>query len=697
MKHLKLLLILFPFLLINCKTSSQKSGNHLINESSPYLLQHAHNPVDWYPWSDEALEKAKKDDKLLIISIGYSSCHWCHVMEKECFSDTAVANVMNKYFVSIKVDREERPDIDDIYMTACQLTNESCGWPLNVIALPDGKPIWVGTYFPKDQWITILKKFESLRKENPGELEKNANQITEYIKEMHKGDNVIGNIVSTAELEKYASAIASKTDPEYGGRLGGRMKFPSTETYDFLLQSNYYYKDDKALKASLLTLDNMIYGGIYDHLEGGFARYTTDNKWRIPHFEKMLYDQAGIINLLANAYKITGNQVYKDRIDQSIHFIDTKMSDKDGGFFASFDADSEGEEGKYYAWTSAEIDKIITDPVLNKTAKAYYNISEGGNWEKGKNVLYANRDVEKTAKSLKIDVKTLNEQLHKINESLLTVRTKRVPPTRDDKILTSWNGYMCEAYINAYTATGNKTYLDRAIKNLNFITSKVMQKDGSIFRNIKNGKASINGFLDDYAFTIQALISMYEVSFDENWINTAKNMTDYVIKNFFDPNTQTFYYTDNNSTKLLSRKIETLDSNLPASTCIMAKSLYSLGDLLYNEEYKTKAKNVLSRVSTEISRSNSPDYYASWLKFANLVQHTPFEIAITGDNYASLKSDMQKKYLPDALYLGGKTEGNLELLKGKVVPGSNYIYVCKEKVCKLPQKTAEDAIKAMGR
>ncbi len=680
---------------LSCKTSSNKSGNHLINESSPYLLQHAHNPVDWYPWSDEALEKAKKEDKLLIISIGYSSCHWCHVMEKECFSDTSVAKVMNDMFVSIKVDREERPDIDDLYMTACQLTNEGCGWPLNVIALPDGKPIWVGTYFPKGQWIAVLKKFNELKKENPGELEKNASQISDYIKEMHQGDNVIGNIVSVGELANLTTQITGRIDPMYGGKIASSQKFPSTEIFDFLMQGQYYYKNESALKASILTIDNIIYGGIYDHLEGGFSRYTVDNKWRIPHFEKMLYDQAGIISLLSNAFKITGNPVYKDRIDQTLQFVNEKMSDKEGGFFASFDADSEGEEGKYYVWKEKQIDQLITNPDLNKIAKKYYNILPKGNWEKEKNVLYVDKDISKTAKELKLDVKELSLQISQINSILKSARSKRIAPTRDDKILTSWNAYMCKAYIDAFTATGNQKYFERANLNLTFLTTKLLQKDGSIFRNYKNGKATINGFLDDYAFTIQALVSMYQVTFDEKWLKTARLMSDYVIKHFFDANTQTFYYSDDSNSKLISRKIETLDNNMPASTSVMAQSLFNLGDLIYNEDYKTKAKNSLARVCSELNKTSSPEFYASWLKLANLIQKTPYEIAITGDNFQNFKTEMQKHYIPDAIYLGGKTEGTLELLKGKVQPGNTLIFVCKEKVCKLPQRSVDNALKSI--
>ena len=700
LNKLHLFLIVAGTLLLSCKTGGQdahnnKTGNHLINESSPYLLQHAHNPVDWYPWNDEALQKAQKEDKLIIISIGYSSCHWCHVMEKECFSDTAVARVMNDHFVSIKVDREERPDVDDIYMTACQLTNESCGWPLNAIALPDGKPIWVGTYFPKDQWIRILEKFQSLKTENPGELQKNAAQITDYIKEMHKGEHVIGNIIPKSDIQNILQTITNKTDKVYGGRMGDSQKFPRTESYDFLLQSAYYYNNNPAKDAALITLDNIIYGGIYDHVEGGFARYTVENKWRIPHFEKMLYDQAGIVSLLANAYKITGNETYKSRITETLQFTDTKLSDKEGGFYSSFDADSEGEEGKYYVWTEAEIDALIKDPALNKTAKVYYNISTKGNWEKGQNVLYADRNVNKTAAVLKTNISQLEEQLKKVNTILRTARDKRTAPHRDDKILTSWNAAMCKAYLDAYTATGDRTYLDRARKNLDFLTTKVMQKDGKLFRNYKGGKATINGFLDDYAFTIQALIEMYQATFEEKWLQQAKLITDYTIKHFYDATRLTFYYTDDSDSKLLSRKIETSDNELPASTAVMATSLYSLGDLLYNDDYSTKAKNALARASTEINKTSSPESYASWLKLASLIHRTPYEIAITGDNSEQFRAEMQKHYLPDAIYLGGKTEGTLELLKGKVQSGSTLIYVCKEKVCKLPQKTVKEALAEM--
>ena len=447
------------------------SLNHLAGQKSPYLLQHARNPVDWYPWGDEALAKATDENKLLVISVGYAACHWCHVMEHESFEDSTVAAVMNEHFVSIKVDREERPDVDDVYMTACQLTNErGCGWPLNVIALPDGRPIWAGTYFPRNQWIKVLDQFRNLRANDPAKMEEYAAGLTgEIVKRntFSPNDNA-GLTLTRAEVDDFTKTLLTRFDQKNGG-MAGAPKFPMPVLYEFLLAQNFYAQDDATLKAITLTLDKMADGGIYDHLAGGFARYSTDAEWKVPHFEKMLYDNGQLVSLYAHAYQATGKERYAGVVRQTIAFAESSLSDNNGAFYASLDADTEGEEGLTYVWSRAEISEVLADEALADAFIDYYSVTKNGNWE-GKNILYRQKDAVTVAKKHGFANETeLVKAMTAAGEKLLAVRDARPQPGLDDKALTAWNSLMISGYADAYRALGEDAYRERALKAGRFI------------------------------------------------------------------------------------------------------------------------------------------------------------------------------------------------------------------------------------
>lgn len=545
--HRLIFFIALSLVILSCSksqkmTETHKYTNHLIHENSPYLLQHAHNPVDWHPWNEAALEKAKKENKMLIISVGYAACHWCHVMEHESYEDSAVAAIMNKHFINIKVDREERPDIDDIYMSACHLTNNrSCGWPLNAFALPDGRPVWAGTYFPKEQWIRILNQFIDYKENNADKLEDAAENIMQGIRQM---DQLVANEENEAldqkMLENIKERFIRSIDMKSGGR-SGQPKFPLPNNYQFLLQYYDLFKDQNALEAVDITLLNMANGGINDQLGGGFARYSTDADWFAPHFEKMLYDNAQLVSLYAEAYQLSGNKLYGQTVEKTLEFIQRELTSETGGFYSSLDADSEGEEGKFYVWTAEEIKVIITDSKKREIFNAYYNVHASGNWEHGNNILYVDQDSETIAKKFKITTEELGQILEDCAEKMMDARAKRIRPGLDDKILTSWNGLMIKGFVDAYKALGDKSYLTAAENSIRFIIDNMMAQDGRLSRSYKDGQVKINAFLDDYATIISAFMALYEVSFDESYLERARVLMDYAIAHFYDEESSTFF------------------------------------------------------------------------------------------------------------------------------------------------------------
>ena len=693
---IKYTLIFMSLIVLGCKPSHKMQEKHqhtnaLIHESSPYLLQHAHNPVDWAPWNEETLATAKKENKLIIVSIGYAACHWCHVMEHESFEDSTVAAIMNEHFIPIKVDREERPDVDDVYMTACQLvSNRGCGWPLNAFALPDGRPVWAGTYFPKDQWINILNQFKDMAANDRAKLEDAAAKISSGVNSFSQNTlvDVSDKDFNENTLQRIGLDFLSAIDMEEGGRRGA-PKFPMPNNYEFLLKYYDYFGYNKAKDAVLVTLDKMANGGIYDQIGGGFARYSVDSIWHVPHFEKMLYDNGQLLSLYAQAYKLTKSQRYADVIDQTITFAQRELYDGQGGFYSSLDADSEGEEGKFYVWTYEEVDSILGDdaPIY----ASFYSITKVGNWEH--NNILKDRNLQSTAKEYDLTESEVLSKVKQCDDKMMAARDKRVRPGTDDKILTSWNALMLKGLLDAYTAVGNEAYLSLAKSNIACIKTKMLNKDGRLDRNYKDGRATINAFLDDYANTIDAFLRAYEVTFDETYLNDAQLMTDYVLAHFDDKENGYFYYTSDEDAPLFTRKKEMSDNVISASNSVMARNLYKLGELMYNEKYVNLSKKMMLSMIDDITNSGQPYFYSNWCQLYADMTKVPYEVAILGDNFSTQNMALQSHFSPFAIYLGGNKEGSLALLKDKLQEDRTMIYVCRNKVCKLHVEEVDQAIK----
>ena len=669
---------------------SNKKANLLINETSPYLLQHAYNPVDWHPWNKSSLEEAKKEDKLLIISVGYAACHWCHVMEHESFEDSVVAVKMNSNYVPIKVDREERPDVDQIYMNAAHLITGRGGWPLNAIALPDGRPIFAGTYFPKDKWIQVLDYFAGLYQTDRARLEEQANQLVAGIR---NADIVPFNPEPALFTEEMLDDIwgdwEDRIDYLNGGRQGA-PKFMMPNNWEYLLQYFNLSKNGRVLEGIEVTLKKMADGGLYDHAGGGFSRYSTDAIWQVPHFEKMLYDNGQLVSLYAHAYQLNKDPYYKQIVEETLTFIEREMLDKSHGFYSSLDADSEGEEGKFYVWTANELKDIWGDNY--EVLSEYFTIKENGNWEH-QNILYKTKET----KHFLAKFEKTNEELSQIiklgKAQVMKVREGRIRPGLDDKILTSWNALMMKGYVDAYRAFDRSHYLDMAIKNAEFLINKCKQKGGRLNRNFKNGRSTINGFLDDYSLTIEAFIALYQATFDEKWLEEASNLMEYAIDHFYDNESKLFYYTSDQDDPLISRSKEISDNVISSSNSSMGKALYFLGLYYYNDQYVEMAKQMVNNVKSQILK-NGP-FFANWASLMTYCIHEPFEIAIMGKDMNQIRKEFDQYYLPNAIFLGADDDSNLKLLDNKLIKGQTTIYVCRDKSCKLPVTDVNAALELM--
>ncbi len=685
------LLWLIVIMALGCSAQESRpaGSNRLINAQSTYLLQHAYNPVDWYPWGDEALEKAAAENKLMLVSIGYAACHWCHVMEKESFEDSAVAALMNKHFVSIKVDREERPDIDNIYMSACQLMSpQGCGWPLNVITLPDQRPIFAGTYFPRDQWMKILERVQNIYEESPSKAEDLAAQVTARIQGLQAVTPArLRAEISVAELETASEKLIANMDKVYGGRKGA-PKFPMPINLNFLLEYYYFTQDKAALQILMTTLDEMARGGIYDHLGGGFARYSTDEAWKVPHFEKMLYDNAQLVSIYADTYRMTQNPVFKDVIIETLEFVGKELRSPEGGFYSSLDADSEGEEGKYYIWQQEEIIKALGEEA--ELFCEWYQVNKVGNWEEGKNILYREESLEAFADGKGLEPGKLRKSMLEARKQLLELRNQRIRPGLDDKQITAWNAMMLKGYVDAFIALGDSAYLETALRNARFLRQHCIDEDGSLKRIYKDGSSSVNAFLDDYAFLAQAFISLYQVTFEEEWLNDARSILTYTLEHFFDEPTQTFYYTSDIDEVVLARTREMTDNVIPASNSVMGHLLFQLGTYFYKDQWLAYAASMSGNMKENFLEA--PGYYANWGLLAMKMVYTPLEVAILGENALAYRKQIEFNYFPEVLYLGGATEGKLELLDNKLVPGQTTIYVCQNKTCKLPVTTVGEGL-----
>ncbi len=695
------LLIISIFSCNSSKNESLKTypfTNDLVHESSPYLLQHAHNPVNWKPYGEKALAEAKKEKKLMIISIGYAACHWCHVMEHESFEDTTVAVAMNKNFISIKVDREERPDVDQTYINAVQLMTGSAGWPLNVITLPDGRPVWGGTYFRKNIWINALKQIQEAYEEHPEKLIAYANRLEEGIKSMDLIDLNTDHVdFANYPTSKIINKLSQQFDAKSGG-FKGAPKFMMPNNYEFLLRYAVKENNNDLLNYIALTLNQMAYGGLYDQVGGGFARYSTDEKWHIPHFEKMLYDNAQLVSLYSNAYLVTKNPLYKEVVEETTNFIARELTNEEGGFYSSLDADSENEigkleEGAYYVFTSEELKKLLKDDFT--VFKEYYNINNYGKWENNHYVLIRKKTDSVIEKEFNITSETFQQKKKNWKNVLLEYRNTRPKPRLDDKTLTSWNAMMLKALIDAYKAFGKKEYLDTALKNASFLSQKQLQKNGALFHNYKEGKSSINGFLEDYAFTIQAFLDLYQVTLDEKWIDLSKKMVDYAKANFFDEDMNMFYFTSKEDPAIVTRNFEYRDNVIPASNSVMAKNLFVLSKYFEETKFETISHQMLKNVSTEIEQY--PSGFSNWLDLLLNFQNDFYEVVVVGKEASEKIKDLNKNYLPNIIIAGSKSENSRPLFKNRYVPNETLIYICVNNACQLPLTDTNIAIKTLNK
>ncbi|WP_240665608.1 thioredoxin domain-containing protein [Lutibacter sp. HS1-25] len=673
--------------------TTHKYTNSLINETSPYLLQHAHNPVDWHAWNNETLELAKIENKLLLISVGYSSCHWCHVMEHESFENDSVAAIMNKYFINIKVDREERPDVDQIYMNAVQLMTGSGGWPLNCIALPDGRPVWGGTYFPKQNWMNALQQLGTMYQEKPEEMIAYAEKLTAGIQ---SSDLVTLNSdeinFTVAHLDSAIANWKQMMDFDLGGR-NGAPKFPMPSNYQFLLRYGYQANDNEIKNFVDTTLTKMAYGGIYDQIGGGFSRYSVDKKWHVPHFEKMLYDNGQLVSLYAEAYQATKKELYKETVYHTLEFIERELTSPEGAFYSSLDADSNNKEGKleegaFYVWNSLELQALLKEDY--KLFSDYYNINNYGYWEHNNYVLIRNYEDEEVANKNAITVTELQTKVAKWQNLLLKERAKRERPRLDDKSLTSWNALMLKGYVDAYSVFNDPHFLDVALKNATFILTKQIQENGNLNHSYKNGKSTINGYLEDYATVIDAYIALYEATLNDKWLFTAKQLTDYAFDHFFDKDLHMFYFTSNEDTNLITRKMEIEDNVIPASNSIMAKNLFKLSHYYSNNYYLTVSKQMLHNVNDRTSQYGSG--YSNWLELMCDFSGNYYEIAVSGKNSLKKLVEINQYYIPNKLIAGSISESKIPLMEGRFNETDTYIYICVDGACKLPETNVQKAI-----
>ncbi|WP_323789915.1 thioredoxin domain-containing protein [Psychroserpens sp.] len=674
-------------------TEDKPFTNDLINETSPYLLQHAYNPVDWKAWNSKSLQLAQEKNKLIIISVGYSACHWCHVMEEESFENDSVAKLMNNNFINIKVDREERPDVDQIYMNAVQLMTGSGGWPLNCIALPDGRPVFGGTYFTKTQWTKILEDMSDLYKNDPDKVIAYAEKLTQGVKNSDLITlNKEGVQFTTETLKRMKESWMPTLDFKDGGQKNA-PKFPMPTNLDYLFRSSFQNDDLELQNFVELTLTKMANGGIYDQIGGGFSRYSVDERWHVPHFEKMLYDNAQLVSLYSKVYQQTGNEAFKTVIIETLNFIEHELTNDEGAFYSSIDADSvtkdgELEEGVFYTWTKEELQSILGNDF--DLFKSYYNVNAKGKWENNHYILFKTQTDEEFIKSNSITLVDLNTKVSDWKSKLLKVRASRKHPRTDDKVLTSWNAMMLKAYIDAYRVLGDQQYLNRAIKNANFIKKKQLSKDGSLFHNYKNGVSTIDGFSEDYAHTIAAFIDLYQVTLNEDWLQLANEIMTYTIAHFFDKDNGMFYFTSDTETNLITRKIEVYDNVIPSSNSVLAHNLFKLSHYYSNKSYDDKAKQMLSNMVSDINKS--PSAYSNWLNLYLNYSNPYYEVAISGSNAREKIKQLNNHYVPNILVAGATQESEIPIMKNRFIDDDTYIYVCVNGTCKLPVLEIEKAV-----
>ncbi len=671
-------------------------SNRLINETSPYLLQHAHNPVDWYPWGQEAFERAKAEDKPVLVSIGYAACHWCHVMERESFENEETASIMNQFFINIKVDREERPDVDHIYMDAVQAMAGQGGWPLNVFLTPEGKPFYGGTYFPprrafnRASWTEILHGVNEAYTERKHEIVSQAENLTAHLQNANAfGVAKNSTDLSKSDLDVIAINILKQADKELGG-FGNAPKFPQTFSIQYLLRHYHFTKHEESLNQALLSLNKMIYGGIYDQLGGGFARYSTDAEWLAPHFEKMLYDNALLVNVLSQAYQLTQKDIYKQTIAETITFIRRELMNDEKGFYSALDADSEGVEGKFYTWSRKEINEI-----LGKEADLFcdfYDVSEEGNWEHS-NILRIRKPVEQFAADADLPAGELNNFLLTAKDRLMQERDKRIRPLTDDKILLGWNALMNTGLSHAYAATLNEDYLELAIANMAFLEHRLCVT-AKWYHTYKK-EARIPAFLDDLSYLVSAYIHLQEVTANSDYLNKARVLAEHIIENFSDEAETLFFFTSQEQNDVIVRKKEIYDGATPSGNSVMAFNLKYLAKIFDIPAWEERSVAMINSLRQVITRY--PTSFANWAQQAQDRVYGLFEVAIIGEDSVMKLHELLPYYIPNrVLQANKKSDENFPLLINRDTPGKTLIYLCKNYSCLQPIELTEDFLRQIS-
>jgi uncharacterized protein len=671
---------------------TEHKANRLINSISPYLLQHAYNPVDWYEWGPEALERARQEDKPIIVSIGYSSCHWCHVMERESFEKMHVAALMNEHYVCIKVDREERPDIDQIYMDAVHALGIQGGWPLNVFLTPDQKPFFGGTYFSPEIWVQVLENISNAFKQHRDRIEGTAEELRVHLQRSDISSYSKQPVQQAVEesIKLMFNKLSSKFDHEWGG-LDKAPKFIMPSVWLWMLRYYHLTEDEGALEHINLTLKKIARGGIYDQIGGGFARYSVDAYWFAPHFEKMLYDNAQLLSLYSEAFAITKDEEYKSVVYETFEWLQREMTSDEGGFFSALDADSEGVEGRFYVWTKTEIEKHLGENAA--LLCDYYNVDDEGNWEHGANILNRAKGDEAFIVEHELTKAQWDELSKRMKKSLLRERNARVRPGLDDKIITAWNAMTITGLCDAYKAFDDRRFLKAAVLNMRFLENELMEST-KLYRSYKDKRANISAFLDDYAFLIQAQLKLYEVTFDEYWLRRSEAFMNHVIEHFYDATDGYFFYTSDTSEKLLARKKEIFDNVISSSNAIMAGNLFRMGLILEHEEWQGMARKMALSLGELITAE--PNFMSGWGIVFTEIQKGLGEVAFMGDDIETLRQEFHIEYQPFTISMGTKGKSTLPLLADKeVTKKKSTMYVCFNKTCYNPVHSIEGVTKQL--
>ncbi len=666
--------------------------NDLIEEASPYLQQHAHNPVDWKPWSEAAFEQAEQEGKLVLISIGYSACHWCHVMEKECFEDEEVAALMNRHFVNIKVDREELPDVDHFYITAVQLMQQQAGWPLNCFALPDKRPIFGATYFPKDAWTDVLQQLTKVYQEEPEKVEEYASRLEEGIKQVDLVEAVEGEKrFDTKTLRQMVGAWSNRFDRKNGGTEGA-PKFPLPNDKRFLLHYAKLMDDDDVRSYVELTLDRMADGGVHDQIGGGFCRYSTDVHWKVPHFEKMLYDNGQMASLYTEGWKALGKERYEEVVKELLSFVQREMMNEDAGFYSAIDADSEGEEGRFYVWDKEELQEVLGDRYA--LARDLFNINENGKWENDRFILLRDSSQEaKIAEEHGLDPEELEEERQRIQRTLFHARSDRERPTTDDKVITSWNAMMNMGFSDAFKAFGKEEHREIAVRNMEFLLKAMRDEEGNLYRVHKDGETSVPAYLDDHAQLLLALDKLYEITLHEKWVHQGKELLEQAIERFHDPESGMFFYSSDEHPQLASRTIEILDNVIPSSCSSMARALFYYGRRYGEQRWTDMADGMLQNVQDRMTQH--PSAFSNWGILHLHRSHPFYELVVTGKEALDTVERFSSRYQPNCLIAGARKSANLPLVKDKTTENPLLLHVCEEGICHQPVESMEEALEGL--